>query len=126
MTDVLGLDLNPPENVLLACLDERSQTAQDTRPMLPLRLGYVEDVTVRRGTITLFKALNVASGAALTAIKFIVFLCAPLITRCRPRMYIDASVNNYSAHNHHKVNAWRRPACAAFLAPKNDASTVTR
>jgi putative transposase len=76
LRDVVGLYLNPPDNALVLRVDEKSQcqALQRTQPMLPLGLGYVEDVThdcVRHGTTTLFAALNVMNGQVLA--------------QCRPR-----------------------------------------
>src|SRR3974390_2227848 len=74
--DIVGLYLNPPENAVVLCVDEKSgiQALERTQPMLPLGLGYVEGVTHdyrRHGTTTLFAALDTASGKVLT--------------KCRPR-----------------------------------------
>src|SRR5262252_841662 len=67
LRDVVGLYLNPPENAVVLCVDEKSQiqALDRTQPMLPLGLGYVEGVTHdyrRHGTTTLFAALNVVAG----------------------------------------------------------------
>ena len=42
--DIVGLDLNPPDHVLVPCVDEKSQiqALQRTQPILPLGPGYVE------------------------------------------------------------------------------------
>jgi putative transposase len=69
--DIVELYLNPPENAVVLCVDEKSgiQALERTQPMLPLRLGYVEGVTHdyrRRGTTTLFAALDTANGKVLT------------------------------------------------------------
>jgi putative transposase len=120
--DVVGLYLNPPNNALVLCVDEKTQVQalERTQPLLPMGLGYVEGVThdyVRHGTTTLFAALDIANGS--------------VITQCKPRhrhqeflsflRHIDASVptdldvhliaDNYSTHKHAKVRAWlaRRP-----------------
>jgi len=74
LRDVVGLYLNPPDNALVLCVDEKSQcqALERTQPMLPLRLGYVEGVThdyKRHGTTTLFAALNVLNGAILASCK---------------------------------------------------------
>jgi putative transposase len=55
LRDVVGLYLNPPDDALVLCVDEKSQcqALQRTQPMLPLGLGYVDGVThdyVRHGT----------------------------------------------------------------------------
>jgi len=68
--EVVGLYLNPPDNALVLCVDEKSQVQalERTQPMLPMGLGYVEGVThdyVRHGTTTLFAALDIANGQVL-------------------------------------------------------------
>lgn len=70
--DVVGLYLNPPDNAVVVCVDEKSQVqALDrTAPILPLRPGLPERQThdyVRHGTTTLFAALNVATGQVVDA-----------------------------------------------------------
>src|SRR5208337_1347004 len=65
--DIVGLYLNPPENAVVLCVDEKSQiqALERTQPMLPMGLGYVEGVTHdyrRHGTTTLFAALDTAKG----------------------------------------------------------------
>jgi len=69
--DIVGLYLNPPENAVVLCVDEKSgiQALERTQPVLPLGLGYVEGVTHdyrRHGTTTLFAALDTANGKVLT------------------------------------------------------------
>ena len=72
--DVVGLYLNPPQNALVLCVDEKSQVQalERTQPVLPMGLGYVEGIThdyIRHGTTTLFAALDVANGSVLTQCK---------------------------------------------------------
>ena len=115
--DIVALYLNPPDNALVLCVDEKSQiqALDRTQPRLPMGLGYLEGVThdyVRHGTTTLFAALDIASGRVLTR-------CAP---RHRHQEFlgflnrIDANVpedldvhlvvDNYGTHKHHKVRRW--------------------
>jgi putative transposase len=122
LRDVVGLYLNPPENALVLCVDEKSQTQalERTQPMLPLGLGYTEGVThdyKRHGTTTLFAALDVLSGNVLTDCKprhrhqeFLAFL-RRIETRVPARLDVHLIVDNYSAHKHPRVKAWlaRRP-----------------
>lgn len=130
LRDVVGLYLNPPENALVLCVDEKSQcqALERTQPMLPMGLGYVEGVThdyARHGTTTLFAALDIANGEVLTD--------------CRPRhrhqeflsflRQIDSSVpreldlhlvlDNSSVHKHEKVKAWlaRHPRYQMHFIP---------
>jgi putative transposase len=117
LRDVVGLYLNPPQNALVLCVDEKSQcqALERTQPMLPMGFGYVEGVThdyKRHGTTTLFAALNVLNGSVLTECKprhrhqeFLSFLRE--IDRAVPaNLDIHCIVDNYATHKHSKVNAW--------------------
>jgi putative transposase len=127
---VVGLYLNPPENALVLCVDEKSQcqALERTQPMLPLGLGYVQGVThdyKRHGTTTLFAALDVQSGAVLTDCKprhrhqeFLSFL-RTIEQNVPPQMEVHLIVDNYSTHKHQKVKAWlaRRPRWHIHYTP---------
>jgi putative transposase len=117
LRDVVGLYLNPPNNALVVCVDEKSQcqALERTQPMLPMGLGYVEGVThdyKRHGTTTLFAALDVLTGAVLSTCKarhrhqeFLSFLRE--IDKVVPaQLDVHAIVDNYRTHKHPKVNAW--------------------
>ena len=64
--DVVGLYMNPPDNAVVLCVDEKSQiqALNRTQPMLPLRPGQAARGTEyqRNGTTTLFAALDKATG----------------------------------------------------------------
>ncbi len=69
--DIVGLYLNPPTKAVVLCVDEKSQcqALQRTQPVLPMGLGYLEGVThnyIRHGTLTLFAALDVATGKVIS------------------------------------------------------------
>jgi len=115
--DVVGLYLNPPENALVLCVDEKSQiqALERTQPVLPMGLGYVEGVTHdyrRHGTTTLFAALNVANGEVLTRCQarhrhqeFLAFLRQ--VDRSVPaNLDVHLILDNYATHKHPKVRAW--------------------
>lgn len=115
--DIVGLYLNPPDNAMVLCVDEKSQiqALDRTQPMLPLSLGYVEGVThdyVRHGTTTLFAALDIASGQVITQCKrrhrhqeFLQFLNH--VDRNLPEaLDIHLVVDNYATHKHPKVKRW--------------------
>jgi putative transposase len=130
LRDVVGLYLNPPDNALVLCVDEKSQVQalERTQPMLPLGLGYVEGVThdyKRHGTTTLFAALDVLSGEVLTDCKprhrhqeFLAFL-RRIEAAVPPRLDIHLIVDNYSTHKHAKVKAWlaKRPRWHIHFIP---------
>jgi putative transposase len=119
---VVGLYLNPPDNALVLCVDEKSQcqALERTQPMLPLGLGYVEGIThdyVRHGTTTLFAALDMHSGTVLTDCKprhrhqeFLAFL-RNIEANVAAELDIHLIVDNYSTHKHARVKAWmaKRP-----------------
>lgn len=72
--DIVGLYLNPPDNALVLCVDEKSQiqALERSQPVLPLGLGYIEGVThdyFRHGTTTLFAALDIANGTVIGQCK---------------------------------------------------------
>ena len=64
--------MNPPDNAVVVCMDEKSQVqALDrTQPILPIRPGLPEKAThdyIRHGTTTLFAALEIATGTVTDA-----------------------------------------------------------
>jgi len=70
--DIVGLYLNPPENAVVLCVDEKPSIQALERAQGRLRLpdgralsGFSHDY-VRHGTTTLFAALEVASGLVKT------------------------------------------------------------
>jgi putative transposase len=115
--DIVGLYLNPPDNAMVLCVDEKSQIqALDRRqPLLPLGLGYVEGVThdyVRHGTTTLFAALDIASGRVLTRCaprhrhqEFLQFL-RQIDAHVPKHLDLHLVVDNYATHKHAKVRRW--------------------
>ena len=68
--DIVGLYLHPPERAVVLCVDEKSQmqALDRTQPVLRMRPGLSERRPHgyrRRGTTSLFAALNVATGKVL-------------------------------------------------------------
>jgi putative transposase len=115
--DIVGLYLNPPENAMVLCVDEKSQcqALERTQPMLPIGLGYVEGVThdyVRHGTTTLFAALDIANGTVITQSKprhrhqeFLSFL-RHIDKNVPEELELHLVLDNYSSHTHPKVKTW--------------------
>ena len=67
MTDVVGLYLNPPQQAIVLCVDEKSQiqALDRTQPGLPIKKGRCGTMThdyKRNGTTTLFAALETLEG----------------------------------------------------------------
>ncbi len=70
LTDVVGLYLNPPDQAIVLCVDEKTQiqALQRTQPGLPLKKGRCGTMThdyKRHGTTTLFAALDVLAGKVI-------------------------------------------------------------
>ena len=117
VVDIVGLYLNPPENAVVLCVDEKSQcqALERSQPMLPLNLGYVEGVThdyVRHGTTTLFAALDIANGEVSHLCKprhrnqeFLAFL-RQLDKNLPEDLEAHIVLDNYAMHKHPKVKAW--------------------
>ncbi len=117
LIDVVGLYLNPPEQAVVLCMDEKSQTqALDrTQPSLPMKKGRAGTMThdyKRNGTTTLFAALDVLSGSVIGRClprhrhsEFLKFLCT--IDRQVPQgLQIHLILDNYSTHKHANVKKW--------------------
>jgi hypothetical protein len=70
LTDVIGLYLNPPDQAMVLCVDEKSQiqALNRTQPGLPLKKGRCGTMThdyKRNGTTTFFAALDVLQGKVI-------------------------------------------------------------
>ena len=72
--DIVGLYMSPPDNAVIFCIDEKSQiqALERAQPVLPMDLGQPERQTstyLRHGTLSLFAALNVATGEVLGTLR---------------------------------------------------------
>ena len=114
---VVGLYLNPPDNALVLCVDEKSQNPgigahpADIAhgPRLPRRR---HPYYYRHGTTTLFAALNVLDGAVITQCKprhrhqeFLAFL-SHLDHAVPAALELHLIAGNYATHKHPRVKAW--------------------
>lgn len=128
--DVVGLYMDPPENALVFCVDEKSQiqALERSQPMLPLRSGAPERAThdyFRHGTTSLFAALDVATGKVVSSLKpkhrskeFLAFL--KQIEREVPGgMDVHIVMDNYATHKTVEVCKWleKRPHWHAHFTP---------
>jgi transposase len=117
LTDVVGLYLNPPENAIVLCMDEKSQVqalerSQPSLPMKPGRAGTMTHDYGRHGTTTLFAALNVLTGVVIGQClprhrhtEFLKFLRT--IDRQVPKgLAVHLILDNYATHKHADVQAW--------------------
>jgi transposase len=74
LLDIVGLYLNPPENALVLCVDEKPsiQALDRTQPLLPLRAKKPRAWTneyARHGTQTLLAALAIATGKVVAHVR---------------------------------------------------------
>jgi transposase len=127
--DVVGLYLNPPENAIVLCVDEKSQiqALNRTQPLLPLRPGLPERAThdyKRNGTTTLFAALEVATGQVTDRCydhhgkaEFLDFL--KRVAKAYPRQELHVVLDNYHTHKHDDINQWlaKNPRITLHFTP---------
>jgi transposase len=71
---VVGLYMNPPENAVVLCVDEKTgiQALDRTQPMLPLRAKKPRSWSneyVRHGTRTLLAALEIKTGKVIAHVR---------------------------------------------------------
>ena len=120
VVDVVGLYLNPPENAVVYCVDEKSQVQAlgRSQPALPMMPGMPEKRAhdyVRYGTTTLFAALNVQDGSVIgktyrshRATEFKKFL-ALMDKQVPEHLQVHVVCDNYSTHKHPTVRSWLKP-----------------
>lgn len=130
LTDVVGLYLNPPQQALVLCVDEKSQiqALDRTQPGLPLKKGRCGTMThdyKRNGTTTLFAALEVLQGRVIGQCyerhrhqEFLKFL-RRLDQEFPGDTPLHLVLDNYGTHKHPKVHAWltRHPRFLPHFVP---------
>ena len=126
LCDVVGLYLNPPENAVVFCVDEKTsiQALDRTQPGLPLKKGRCGTMThdyKRNGTSTLFAALDVATGSVTgecyqkhTHKEFLEFL-KKVEGQADKDKELHIVVDNYATHKHEKVRNWLKDNKRVFL-----------
>jgi transposase len=130
LIDVVGLYLNPPDNAVVLCMDEKSsvQALDRTQPSLPMKPGRAGTMThdyKRHGTTTLFAALNVLTGMVIGQClprhrhtEFLKFL--RIIDRQVPKgLAVHLILDNYATHKHAEITAWlaRHPRFHLHFTP---------
>jgi transposase len=130
LTDVVGLYLNPPQQAMVLCVDEKSQiqALDRTQPGLPLKKGRCGTMThdyKRNGTTSLFAALEVLQGKVIGEcyerhrhqefLKFLRRLDQEFPGEIRLHLVMD----NYGTHKHPRVQAWmkRHPRFITHFVP---------
>lgn len=114
--EIIGLYLNPPENALVLCVDEKTgmqalgRKAPDkpVRPSIPARREFEY---VRHGTKSLLAALAVHEGTVTgqcydrhTHMEFLDFL--QTLDKLYPSSELHLIVDNLSVHKHDNVQRW--------------------
>ena len=117
LTDVVGLYLNPPQQAVVLCVDEKSQiqALDRTQPGLPLKKGRCGTFThdyKRNGTTTLFAALDVLQGKVVGQCyprhrhqEWLKFL-RRLDREYPPDLTLHIVMDNYGTHKAPAVQAW--------------------
>jgi len=115
--DVIGLYLNPPAHAAVFCVDEKTaiQALDRKDRMLPLSPGRAESHGFeykRNGTLSLFAALNTATGEVIgktaprhTSEQFVAFL-TDVVASQRPEQEIHVICDNVSSHKTERVRAF--------------------
>src|SRR5271166_2774563 len=130
LTDVVGLYLNPPEQAIMLCVDEKSQiqALDRTQPGLPLKKGRCGTMThdyKRNGTTTLFAALDTLQGKVVGEChhrhrhqEFLKFL-RRLDQEFPGTVPLHLIMDNYGSHKHEKVRQWlkRHPRFVPHFVP---------
>jgi transposase len=130
MTDVVGLYLNPPQEAIVLCVDEKSQiqALDRTQPGLPIKKGRCGTMThdyKRNGTTTLFAALEMLQGKVVgqcykrlriqECLKFLRTLDKEFPGKVPLHLIMD----NYGTHKHENVRTWlkRHPRFTLHFVP---------
>lgn len=133
MTDVVGVYMNPPDNAIVLCVDEKSQIqALDlTQPGLPMKKGRAGTMThdyKRNGTTTLFAAFDALQGRVVGQCferhrhqGFIRFLNT-LDKEFPGDVPLHLIIDNYATHKHAKAKSWlkRHPRFVLHFIPTSD------
>ncbi len=116
--DVIALYLEPPEHAVVLCIDEKTaiQALDRLDPVLPLSPGRAERhgfEYYRHGTLSLYAALEVATGrvagmpaARHTSADFLRFM-DQVVAGYRRRQELHVILDNLSAHKTKAVAAWQ-------------------
>jgi transposase len=130
LTDVVGLYLNPPQQAMVLCVDEKSQiqALDRTQPSLPLKKGRCGTMThdyKRNGTTTLFAALEILRGQVIGQCyerhrhqEFLRFL-RRLDQEFPGELPLHLVMDNYGTHKHPRVQTWikRHPRFIPHFVP---------
>lgn len=129
LLDVVGLYMNPPDNALVLCVDEKTgiQALDRTQPMLPLKAGKPRTWSneyVRHGTRALLASLDISTGEVIaqvtrdrTSPTFLGFL-DELTTRYKGQR-LCVVLDNLNTHTNKAAIEWleRHPLVSFHYTP---------
>jgi transposase len=129
LLDVVGLYIQPPENALVLCVDEKSgiQALNRTQPGLPMRARRPRTWTneyVRNGTQALLAALDVATGRVIghvkdrrTSVNFLRFMDD--VVGAFPHRDLHVVLDNLNIHKNAAALRWltRHPRVRFHYTP---------
>ena len=116
LLEVVGLYMNPPENAVVLCVDEKTgiQALDRTQPLLPLRASKPKawsNEYVRHGTRTMLAALEVQTGKVTAWVNqtrktedFIVFMNK--VVKAYPGQRLCVVLDNLNTHNGLPAEEW--------------------
>jgi transposase len=116
MLNIVGLYMNPPQNAIVLCVDEKTQiqALDRTQPELPLRHGNPRRLTAtykRNGVVNLIASLAVHHGEVVAATmesnnaaNFLTFLKKLKKRYAGKKLHIIA--DNLSVHKHESIKEW--------------------
>ena len=128
--DIVGLYMNPPDQALVLCVDEKTQiqALDRTQPLLPLRPGQLERRThdyKRHGTTSLFAALELKTSQVIAQLKhrhrsveFRQFLDV-IEAQVPVELDVHIIVDNYGTHKSAIIRKWfaKRPRFHVHFTP---------
>jgi transposase len=128
--DIVGLYLNPPDQAMVLCADEKSQiqALDRTQPLLPMRPGQAERRThdySRHGTTSLFAALDRKTGTVIgechrrhRSREFRKFLDT-IDANVPAGLDVHLIVDNYGTHKTALIHSWlaKRPRFHVHFTP---------
>lgn len=131
LLDIVGLYMEPPDNALVLCVDEKSgiQALDRTQPRLPLRAKKPRAWTneyKRNGTQALLAALDIATGRVIAHVRnrrtsrnFLEFMNE--VVRQFPEQRLEVVLDNLNTHTNDAAQRWlkRHPLVTFHYTPKH-------
>jgi transposase len=116
LLEVVGLYVDPPENAIVLCMDEKTgiQALDRTQPVLNLRSSKPKawsNEYVRHGTRTMLAAVEIATGRATTWVNktrktadFITFMNQ--VVKAYPKKRLCVVLDNLNTHKGKAAQEW--------------------